>query len=252
MLAEFSKSDKAQFEKMRVAVLSPIMHLEPQWVRSLANMVGYSWSRGLKILEMGITEREVVQWARNNLARNAVHWDCYLDKQPFTHLLWLDTDHVFNPDLACALARHFASGEVDMVSALYFGRQSPYLPVAYVKDGGPSEYTHYPLIEVPNCLCEVDAVGFGALLVKLDVFKRVPEPWFTLDTNAGEDIAFCVHAKKHGVRIFLDGQYKLGHFGEKQIITEKIYREYLDKNREQFGDRIRVGLGGKVYGKGTG
>src|SRR5574343_15556 len=245
MLAEFSEQEKWQFRRMRVAILSPIMNDEPQWIRSLANMIGFSWYQGLRLLEMGITEREVIQWARNNLARNALHWKCYLDDKPFTHVLWLDADHVFNPDLACVLARQFVNPEIDMISALYYGRLAPYLPVAYVKDGNPSKYTHYPLIEVPNWLWEVDAVGFGALMMKLDVFKRVPEPWFTLESNAGEDIAFCVKAKEHGVRIFLEGQYKLGHFGERQIVTEAVYRSHLEKNREQYGDRIRVALGGE-------
>jgi hypothetical protein len=241
----FSDSEKELFGRMQVCILSPMAHIEPQWVRSAILMTAHSWANGLKIEGMAITERTVVDWARNDLARAALEAKTN-DGKPFTHFLWLDTDHIFTADLACQLARHFVHDEIDAVSALYFGRSEPYLPVAYVKDTAPSDYTYYPLVEVPNCLCEVDAVGFGAIMTRREIFEKVPEPWFTIDYRCGEDIAFCTHARKNGFRFFLDGQYKLGHFGAKKIITEKIYRQYLEDNPGCFGAKIKVGLGGQA------
>ena len=133
-----------------------------------------------------------VDWARNFLARQAKDHICEYTGKRYTHLLWLDTDHVFNPDLACILARHFKDPNIDAISALYFGRTGPTLPVVYVKDTSDDKHKHYPLLEVPPSLCEVDAFGFGACMMKLDIFDKVPEPWFTIDYRAGEDIAFCV------------------------------------------------------------
>ena len=212
-MISFTPEVKKQFEKMSVCILSPIYIPEPRWIGSMVNMVAWSWMQGLKIHQMGYTERMVVDWARNDLAKRAKDHICEYTGQKFTHLLWLDADHVFNPDLACILARHFVNSEIDAVSALYYQRTGPTLPVAYVKDKTPDPYKHYPIIEVPPTVCEVDAVGFGAIMMKRDVFDRVPMPWFTVDYRAGEDIAFCVKAKQHGVRFFLDGAYKLGHIG---------------------------------------
>ena len=120
------------------------------------------------------------------------------------------------------------------------------MPVAYVKDHSGDEHKHYPLIEAPEALAEVDAVGFGALLMRRDVFERVPEPWFTLDWRAGEDIAFCVTAKKHGIQVWLDGSYALGHIGPPNIITTESYKKYLEAHADEFKDRVRVSLGGKL------
>lgn len=219
----------ASVKDKSVCILTPCggYSVSARFAKSVANMVAYSWMHGLKVYQMGITERMVVDWARNDLAKKAKeHVNEYTGEQ-FTHLLWLDDDHVFNPDLACRLASY----DLDMVSALYYGRTEPFYPVVYVKDEkGADEYKHFPLIEVPDSLIEVDAVGFGALLMRRDVFARVPEPWFTVDWRAGEDIAFCLKAKKHGIRIFCDGAYKLGHIAPPSIVTHETYAAHLKKN----------------------
>lgn len=232
-------------KNMSIVILSPIMKAEPRWVRCLVNMIAQSWMKGLKIYQMGITEGMVVDWARNDLARTALHTKCEYTGKHFTHLLWLDADHTFNPDLAVQLAGHMKDPEVDAVSALYYSRTGPTLPVAFVKDDTPDKYKHYPIVIVPKTLCEVDAVGFGAILMKRDVFERVPEPWFTIDYRAGEDVAFCVKAKEHGVRFFLDGSYTIGHIGEAPVIAEAEYKKHMDDNKTLYADKIKVNLGGK-------
>ena len=246
----FNDADRELFATMRVCILSPIHHVEPQWVRSTVNAVAYAWSQGLRVEDMGIIERTVVHWARNELVRAALPLESVHDGQPFTHFMWLDSDHIFNRDLICQLARHFARPQVDMISALYFNRTKPYLPVAYVKDTNENPYTHYPLVDVPNCLCEVDAVGFGAIMTRREVFEKLPDPWFMMQGKngeaIGEDMCLCVHAKEAGFRLFLDGQYKLGHFSDKSIVTESVYKSYLAENPDMFGDKIRVELGGII------
>ena len=235
---------------MRVCVLSPIHHVEPQWVRSAVNAVAYAWSQGMRVEDMGIIVRTVVHWARNELVRAALPLESIVDGKPFTHFMWLDSYHIFNRDLICQLARHFARPEVDIISALYFNRNKPYLPVAYVQDTNENPYTHYPLVEVPNCLCEVDAVGFGAVMTKREVFEKMEDPWFHMTgrggEHVGEDMSFCVHAKQAGFRVFLDGQYKLGHFAEKEVVTESVYKKYLEENPDMFGDKVKVALGGII------
>lgn len=245
----FTDEERAMFRTMRLCILSPMMHVENRWVQSMLNATSYAWSQGLQVEEMGVMERAVVHWARNELVRAAMPLESF-DGRPYTHFLWLDTDHIFNKDLFCQLARHYMLPEVDIISALYFGRNPPYLPIAYVKDGNPSPYTHYPLIQVPNTLCEVDAIGFGAVITKRECFEKVPDPWFAMQGRGGEaigeDMCFCVHAKEAGFRIFLDGQYKLGHFGDKQIITEKLHKQYVEEHPDDFGDKIKVELGGRI------
>jgi hypothetical protein len=233
-------ADVRRYQDMAVVIMTPCGGYEShgKFMQSVVNMVAYSWMHGLRVYQMGITQRTVVDWARNDLARLARDNRNEYTGEKFTHVLWLDDDHVFNPDLAVYLA---ALGDLDMVSALYYGRADQHLPVVYVKGNDTEdEYKHYPLVMVPDALVEVDAVGFGALLMRRDVLDTVPEPYFTIDYRAGEDIAFCRHAKKCGVKIWLDGRYKLGHIGPPRTITVLDYKRFLEENADMFKDRVRV------------
>lgn len=237
-----SESDRERFKKLSVLILTPCGGYDnaAKFTKSVVNMVAYSWMQGLPIYQMGMSERMVVDWARNDLARKAKDHINEYTGEKFTHILWLDDDHVFSPDLACVLARH----NLDMVSALYYARVGKTLPVVYVKDHSGDEHKHFPIIEAPNCLFECDAVGFGALLMRRDVLDRVPQPWFTLDWKAGEDIAFCVSAKKSGIKIWCDGQYKLGHIAVPEVIGHQHYVKYMQEHGEEFSDKVKIQLGG--------
>lgn len=244
-LFEPSEEQKASWEDWSVVILTPSADYEVQgkFAQSVANMIAYSWMHGLKVYQWGRTERMVVDWARNDLARRAKSYINTYTGKKFTHLLWLDDDHTFNPDMAVKLA---SNGDKDMVSAVYFGRTEP-LPVIYLRDNNHDQKKHlkyYPLVFFPQKLFQCDACGFGALLMKRDVLDRVPEPWFTIDHRGGEDIAFCEKARDYGVKVYADGEYMLGHIGEPGIITSENYKRHLEANKEKYSDMIKVELGG--------
>jgi hypothetical protein len=237
--------ERKRFEKMSVCILTPCggYDCSIKFTQDVVNMVAYSWMHGLKVYQMGITERMVVDWARNDLARIAKQHINEYTGEKFTHLLWLDDDHCFNPDIALWLARE----DLPIVSALYYGRTSPHYPVVYVRDkNDKDEHKHFPIIEVPESLFKCDAVGFGALMMRREVLDQVPEPWFTLDWKAGEDIAFCVSAKKHGIEIYCDGRYKLGHIGVPPVITQKDFLKAKEDRKEIFtnDNLVRIELNG--------
>ena len=231
------------FGEMSVAILSPIMFDYPKFWVSMVNMIGFSWHHGIRVEEIAITERTVVDWARNDLAKEALKRKSMYTDKPYTHFLWLDSDHIFKADLCCQLARH----DVDMVSAVYYKRLQDPTPLIYTLNReDPEELAHFPLLEIPPRLCRVDAFGFGACLMKREVLERVPEPWFTIDWRAGEDIAFCSRARRHGVGIFVDGQYTIAHIGENKIICRDQYEQWYKDNEEKIiNDRVEIQLGGK-------
>jgi hypothetical protein len=241
-----TKWDKKAYEKMDICILSPIMHPKAQWIRSISNMIAYSWMNGLRVYELGFTEGQVVDWARGNLAKSFLTAPCSYTGKLYTHALWSDDDQVFGPDMMCVLARHFGNPQVDMVSAVYYRRTPPPLPCVYLKNREKDDFRHYPIIVVPETLGEIDACGFGGVMMRRELLERVPEPWFTIDWQAGEDIAFCVKAKQHGARIFVDGAYKMGHVGFPELITEENYRKELEVNKEKYSDKLKYSLDGKI------
>lgn len=61
----------------------------------------------------------------------------------------------------------------------------------------------------------VDFAGTACMLVKREVFERMPEPWFlSAEHNGrwpGEDITFCKRAVNHGFKIVASAAVRLGH-----------------------------------------
>lgn len=127
---------------------------------------------------------------------------------------FVDDDNVFDPEILNRLLAH----ERPIVSALYLSRASPYHPIAYgLKDidvnGKP---TWYPvsLVGAPReGLVEVVAAGSSGMLIRSEVFRETPEPWFEKTGIGSEDITFCERAIAAGFPIALDLGAPMGHMG---------------------------------------
>lgn len=152
-----------------------------------------------------VVERQMIDRARNLIVEEAL-------RQPnVSHVLMLDDDTIVAPDTLMRLLAY----DVPLVSALYCSRTPPHWPVAYRRH--PDGRTYVPLSRFAPGLQVADAVGAGCLLVKREVFERVPAPWFkwTLGSSTepacGEDLWFCERAREAGYPILLAGDVQVGH-----------------------------------------
>lgn len=148
------------------------------------------------------------------------------------YVLWLDSDMIFNPEILADLM----SDDKDCVSGLCFRRRPPFTPAIYKKirygtergDYENEEYLDYPL----DSLFEVDACGFGAVLVKTEVIKKVQETFgatFEPMRGYGEDISFCIRAKQCGYKVWCDSRVKLGHV-TRSVSNEETYLALRQRN----------------------
>lgn len=144
-------------------------------------------------------------------------------KQGCTHILWLDSDMAFPKDL---LERLFAHG-APIVGASYVMRKRPCQPVA--AKNGLRVYTE----EHSTGIEEVDYVGAGAMLVDIEVYKNLSQPWYMfgwhqkLEETIGEDVYFCRKARQElGALTFIDHDLtkEISHIGY-QAFT---YKEALE------------------------
>lgn len=161
--------------------------------------------------------------------------------QKADYLFMFDDDMVMMPDLFERLYRH----KKDVVAALAFQRLYPHDPVIYnVTQGhdGVEKQDYYFSTTVRNypkdTLVECDAVGFGAVLIDMKLLEVIPPKWFMTTSGAGEDIHFCAQAKQYGFHVFSDTATKIGHLGERPIITEETYEQTNDVKglRATLGD----------------
>ena len=93
-----------------------------------------------------------------------------------THMLFIDDDTAFQPDLLTRLLKH----NVDIVGGLYYMRSYPHTPIVfdYVASDGRCR-TRY-LKDGDSGLVEVVGMGLGCCLIKTQVFRDVEAPWIRL------------------------------------------------------------------------
>ena len=159
-----------------------------------------------------------IQYSRSGMiyiemTRNAA-WDRARAQQAEA-LLCIDDDMTFTPATFDALW----STPGDVVSALYFKRKKPpTAPCMYyrMKNGKHAAVMTYP----PGAVIEVDAVGFGFVLIRKPVLDVLESP-FTRTMDAGEDIAFCVTAKAAGFAIRVNTGARAGHILNEPLVLDE-------------------------------
>jgi hypothetical protein len=114
-----------------------------------------------------------------------------------THLMFIDSDMMFPKDTIKMLQ----SRDKDIIGANYVRRIE--------QDKWSASINGNSVISTgQKGVQEVDSIGMGMCLIKTDVFKKIPQPWFDMawiDGNyQGEDISFCNHAKENGYKIYVD------------------------------------------------
>ncbi len=123
-----------------------------------------------------------------------------------THILFIDSDMLFPRDVITQLLAH----KKDIVGVKYNKREFPLVEVSK------------PLEKAEETLYQAQYVGFGLVLINLDVFRneKLKLPWFNFGRDdkgghiMGEDVWFCYTARDAGYEVWIDPTIKMGHVGE--------------------------------------
>lgn len=157
-----------------------------------------------------IVEGSLIYDSRDSIAK-------YATENDFDYVLYADSDMVFTSEDVKKLVSHNA----DICSGLYVTRRGERKNVIYEKiiTRRRFPYRQPKLIEdkTSTGYGPVVACGFGFCLIKTSVLKSMFKRYKSLfepKWGVGEDIAFCIRAKKCGYQIFTDRDVKLGHIGE--------------------------------------
>ena len=162
--------------------------------------------------------------ARNRIATLAIDGG-------YDSVLMVDNDVTPPSDALVNLASHC----VDFVSGFYLHRASDNKPSdrtcvcklrnefgsAYFNYTIDSEYTVSELAKLRESgtyLVEIHGGGMGCALIRTDVFRRIPYPWFDWvnykDANRGmlsEDLYFCEAMRKSCIARHVDTRVACGH-----------------------------------------
>lgn len=166
---------------------------------------------------------------RNYMVREARQAEC-------THLIMLDTDMVYHEDTIFKLLSY----NLPIVGALCFRRGEPFNPLMLKGEPG-----NYQCIDewTEDELVEVDATGTGCILFDMEVFRKMPSPWFKFKIQKngkplGEDIGFCHELRKAGYTIYVDTSIPTKHLTTMEITREtyilyKALRARQDRKKMQ-------------------
>lgn len=156
------------------------------------------------------------------------------------YILFLDSDMRFPADLLSKLVKH----NKDIVACNYATRRKPVRTVAF------SDFSSMQCIysHGQSGLEEVDAVGMGAMLIKTEVFKKLPLPWFNISflptgkIYIGEDIYFCKLAQSKGYTVYIDHDLsqRIGHTGSVDYWHSDAEQELLSKSEEKQHENEQV------------
>jgi len=142
----------------------------------------------------------------------------YAIKHSFDYLFFIDSDVICDSDVLQKLY----SRKKDIVCGLFrfvappAGRPVWFrkkLPIEISKETGVWHITFIHNEELKKCgsnLLEIDACGFGAILISQEILKKVKFQ-HSKNKHYGVDIHFCFDAKLLGYRIFGDPTAKCNH-----------------------------------------
>lgn len=150
-------------------------------------------------------------------------------KLNYTHIMWLDSDMIFNPQQF----QRLLDSKKDVIAGIYKTENGRDYACGdwswnFFKSNGYMPFHTDETLKNKSGLVEVAYSGMGFMLVRKGVFESLEYPWFSamdFDTEKNgvqiqdfcmEDVAFCLKAKKAGYKIWIDPSVKLGH--EKSII----------------------------------
>jgi len=162
------------------------------------------------VVDPYIVEGSLIYDARDAIATFAVN-------NGYDYVLYVDSDMIFGPDDLKKLVSH----DADIVSGLYVTRRGENENVCYSKVITRRRFPYRASALIHDKQITgygpVAACGFGFCLIKCSVLKTMFKRYKSLFEpfkGVGEDIAFCLRAKRSGYKIYIDRDVKLGHIGE--------------------------------------
>lgn len=203
------------YSKIRLAVCVPTREqMHSRCTFSLYHM-------GIKLSKLGITHGlflspgTLIANQRHELVLAAREWQA-------THILFIDSDIVFQPDHVVDLIDF----DEPIVGAAYSKRIEPIVTTAWHSIDNWD--THVRLEQQTMSHIRVEAMGLGFCLIDIRVFDQLELPWFNLSFHqapgikphySGEDIWFFRLCKQQSIPVWLDVKTSLeiGHLGVKEF-----------------------------------
>ena len=151
------------------------------------------------------------------------------------YLMFLDSDQTVSMKGIEKLASHLDNGE-DIATTLIFRKDPPFHPCVFShQELLPNKQISLKFYDIANQDLSkpfyVASSGFGCIMMKLDIFKKMPQPWFLPAPYSGEDITFMYKAAQMGYKVLCDPTIEVGHYGIKNY-TRQDYLQIIEEENK--------------------
>ena len=159
-------------------------------------------------VSINFSQGSLVYASRDYLAQCAI-------SEKADYILWIDSDMTFKPDFLSEMLKSIEGK--DFVTAVCYRRKPPFSPTIYkkIRIGFDGEAETEAFDELPDeNIFEIDACGMAAVLMKTEIAEAIitaERQLFAPISGYGEDISFCIRAKKLGYKLFADQTISVGH-----------------------------------------
>lgn len=240
-MSEEKKTHKIKKSKVQLCMCSAA-GVQLETLLSLIGILKHCYTRTPHEYTWRMSMRTFIHMGRKRVAQMALD-------EGADYTVWFDDDMVWPSDIVHRLIAVSQVYDYPIVSGFYTTRKYPPMPLMYTKSGD----AYRPVMPKEMCrdtLFECDATGFGALLIRRDVFEKVPTPWFELPDSMTEDIYFFRKVQELGIPIIIDPTIACGHKGEwgwsfpyRTEIADYVTgaKVYADEALEQEGKIIHKG-----------
>ena len=194
---------KQDWSNVRLLIAIPTVDYVHAWfMRSLTYLVKRLAHEGMDF-RIEIDNGSLIYMARNSLVQKAIGGG-------FTHVLWLDSDMVFDP----FIVDHLLNVDADIVTAVCRARRKPYSYNLFETLDPPKKVTTQ-WSDIPATPFSIEGCGFACVLTRVEAIKFISEHYdnepFRPVPQFGEDLAFCERAWRMGYSIMVQPLATVGH-----------------------------------------
>jgi glycosyltransferase involved in cell wall biosynthesis len=125
-------------------------------------LAAYCTGHGINLMILNL-QSSMISHSRNETVRMALKEKC-------DYLMWIDSDMRFPPDTVLRLLAH----QKDIVCATYNKRVPPFETLGKMKGPKPEDVDIIGM----DGLHEALLMPGGMILVKMDVYRSIPQPWY--------------------------------------------------------------------------
>lgn len=174
---------------------------------------------------------KIVEFARNNKCK---------------YVVMLDSDMVPPYDMIMKMVEYLDHNkEIDLVTGTAFKRTPPFQPCFYTKCDYNLENQSAELespVEFPDSgILPIAGAGMACCCIRTDLFDRIDEKkkdkkYFFPLPNFGEDLTFCLIARKCGAKMVADLSIDVGHVSAMPI-TREHFRACYQEHKRNHADK---------------